>query len=174
MQLEIKKRWTAEVIFKTDAIDFRAAVSAAVKAKADLRSADLRSANLCSADLCSANLRSADLRSADLCSADLRSANLCSAELTKTQLPAPTMVLMAAWGEVSAELCADLMMYDASCHPDQNAFDEWAAGGPCPYTGVNFQRACNFLEKKELWGKGKFRKPYNLMMRLFREKQIKF
>jgi hypothetical protein len=84
------------------------------------------------------------------------------------------MVLMASWGSVSAELCADLMMYDASCHPNQNAFDKWAAGGPCPYEGVNVQRACNFQERKELWGKGKFRKPINLMLRLFKEKGIKF
>jgi hypothetical protein len=84
------------------------------------------------------------------------------------------MVLMANWRSVSAELSADLMMYDASCHPDQNAFDRWAAGGPCPYKDVNVQRACDFTEKKELWGKGKFRKPINLMFRLFKEKGIKF
>jgi len=228
-KFEIKNRFSAEVIFSTDADSLRASVELAVKTSANLesanlwsanlcsanlesanlesanlesanlrsanlcsaklrsanlRSADLRSANLCSAklrsanlwsaNLCSANLESADLRSADLRSADLRSADLRSANLTNAQLPAPTSVLLAAWGEVSAELCADLMMYDASCHPDQKAFDEWAKGGPCPYAGVNVQRACNFKEKKELWGKGKFRKPYSLMLRLFAEKGIKF
>jgi hypothetical protein len=91
-------------------------------------------------------------------------------------LPSPTMVLLALWGSVSAKLCADLMMYDASCHPDQTAFDKWAEGGPCPHSNVQVQvqRACNFKEQKELWGKGKFRKPYNLMLRLFKEKGIKF
>jgi hypothetical protein len=134
----------------------------------------LQSADLWSADLRLANLQSADLQSADLRLANLQSADLQSADLTKAQLPAPTMVLMASWGSVSAELCADLMMYDASCHPNQNAFDTWAAGGPCPYEGVNVQRACNFKEQKKLWGKGKFRKPINLMLRLFKEKGIKF
>jgi hypothetical protein len=141
---------------------------------ANLRLADLQSANLWSANLRSADLQLANLRLADLRLADLRSANLRSADLQKAQLPSPTMVLMANWGSVSAELSADLMMYDASCHPDQNAFDRWAAGGPCPYQDVNVQRACNFTEKKELWGKGKFRKPIDLMFRLFKEKGIKF
>ena len=82
-------------------------------------------------------------------------------------------MLLAYWGDVSDNLCADLMMYDASCHPDQNAFDKWAAGGECPYANALVQRACNFIERKELWGKGKFRKPFALMLRLFKEKNIK-
>ena len=138
----------------TDAVDFRAAINAAVAANANLELANLRSANLKSANLMRANLESANLRGA--------------------KLPSPTMVLLANWGRVSAELTADLMMYDASCHPDQNSFDRWAAGGLCPYDGVCVQRACNFTEQKELLGKGKFRKPINLMLRLFKEKSIKF
>ena len=150
---------------------------------ADLRWADLQSANLQSANLQSANLRSADLRSANLQWADLQSAdlrwanlqwaNLRSADLRWANLPSPTIMLLAYWGCVSDELCADLMMYDASCHPSKKAFDVWAAGGSCPYSHVNIQRACNFTEKKELWGRGKFHTPYSLMLRLFEEKEIK-
>ena len=140
---------------------------------ADLRSADLQSANLRSANLRSADLRSANLRSANLQSADLRLADLRSANLQSADLPSPTIMLLAYWGCVSDELCADLMMYDASCHPSKKAFDVWAAGGSCPYSHVNIQRACNFTEKKELWGRGKFHTPYSLMLRLFEEKEIK-
>jgi hypothetical protein len=194
MKFEIKNRFNAEVVFSTEAQSFKIAVELAVKAGANLRSADLSSADLSSADLSSAdlssadlryanlhsanlrsaNLSSADLRSADLRSADLSYANLHSANLRSANLPSPTMVLLSTWGAVEAKLTADLMMYDASCHPDQTAFDKWANGGPCPYSDVKIQRACNFQERKELWGKGKFRKPYTLMLRLFKEKQIKF
>jgi hypothetical protein len=84
------------------------------------------------------------------------------------------MVLLALWSTVSDKLCADLMLFDASCHPDSTAFDRWAAGGPCPYSGVQVQRACSFQENKALWGKGTLCKPYDLMLRLFQEKEIKF
>jgi len=116
------------------------------------------------ADLTSANLTSANLTSADLTYADLRYANLTS----------PTMVLLANWtGDLTVELTADLMEYDASCHPDRTKFDDWAAGGSCPYDGVKIQRAANFKEVKSLWGQGKLCGAYSLMMRLFTEQEIK-
>ena len=62
------------------------------------------------------------------------------------------------------------MEYDAGCHPDRSAFDRWAAGGDCPYSGVKVQRAANFTEDRRLWGKGKVCTPYNLMTRLLAEK----
>jgi hypothetical protein len=160
---------------------------------ADLRSANLRSANLCYANLCyadlcsadlrSANLRSADLRSANLCSADLCSADLCSAnlcyanlrsaDLTDVKLPAPTMVLLANWGNCSDELTVDLMRYDASNHIDPYAFDRWAKSGVCPYKDCHVQRAANFTEKKELWTswnpRKKVKSAYELMTRLIAE-----
>src|SRR5208282_3069834 len=99
---------------------------------ADLQWANLWSANLQSADLRLANLQSANLQWANLQSANLRLANLQWANLQSANLPSPTMILLASWGEVSEKLCADLMMYDASNHPDRTAFDKWAKGGPCP------------------------------------------
>jgi hypothetical protein len=83
------------------------------------------------------------------------------------------MILMASWKEVSDSLCADLMVYDASCHPEIARFDEWAKGGKCPYEDIGVQRACNFTEKRELWGKGRIQTPYSLMVRLFEETGIK-
>ena len=66
MKIQIKNRWTASVIFETDADSLGAAISAALFVKTNLRSADLRSADLCSADLRGANLCSADLTGEDL------------------------------------------------------------------------------------------------------------
>ena len=97
-------------------------------AKLENRYADLCYADLCSADLCSANLRYADLRYANLCYADLCYANLCYADL-----PSPTMVLLANWGDLSDELTLEGMRYDAHNHPDPYAFDRWADGGVCPF-----------------------------------------
>ena len=124
-------------------------------------------------DLSFANLSFADLSSADLSSANLRSANLSSAKRSDgTRWGAPTMALLASWGDVSDSLCADLMLFDAACHPDPTAFDRWVEGGDCPYTGVNVQRAARFRERKELWGKGELCRPYDLFMRLLAEKTI--
>ncbi len=86
MKIEIKNRWSGNIIFSIETDTWKLAVEAAIKANADLRYADLRSADLRSADLRSANLRSADLSSADLRSADLRSADLRSADLRSADL----------------------------------------------------------------------------------------
>ena len=146
--------------------------------RANLRYANLGSANLGSADLRSANLRYADLGYADLRYANLGYANLGSANLgyalwnDTTQWPAITAVLLAEWGEVSDELCRDLMRYDAVCHPDNRAFNSWAEGGPCPYNNVRIGRAAHFVEKKALWVPGPV-KPYDLFQRLLAEKLVK-
>ena len=100
-------------------------------------------------------------------------ANLRNADLRNADLPAPTIVLLANWEKVSDSLTADLMEYDAFNHLDRRMFDEWAKGGTCPYAKVKIQRACNFTENKQFWGKGKIDTPYNLMMRLFSESKIK-
>lgn len=111
-----------------------------------------------------ANLRNADLRGADLQGANLRNADL----------PSPTIMLLAFWGMLSDSLTADLMEYDAASHPDRKAFTKWAKGSPCPYADVKVRRAANFTEDKTLWGKGKLRGAYSLMLDLFKEKDIKF
>ena len=87
-KIEIKNRWTGEVIFSHECEDNTIAktVMGAVRQPADLRSADLRYADLRYADLRSADLRSADLRYADLSYADLRSADLRYADLSYADL----------------------------------------------------------------------------------------
>ena len=172
MKFEINNRWTGSIIFATETKTIALAVNAAIAAGANLSGAnlsraDLSSANLHGADLSRADLSSAYLRSANVCGADLRSANLSSADL-----PSPSVVLLAAWGTLSAELTADLMVYDASFHPDETAFTRWAEGGACPYEHAHVQRACNFNEDRTQWGKGKLVKPFTLMLRLFKEKSI--
>ena len=121
---------------------------------ADLRSADLRSADLQYANLQYANLRSADLQYANLRDVNLRYANLRYADLRYADLPAPTMVLLANWGQLSDISIIKLMRFDASAHPDKEAFCRWANDGPCPYNDVKIQRVVNFDEKKELWSPG--------------------
>jgi uncharacterized protein YjbI with pentapeptide repeats len=81
MLIEIKHRYTNNVLYSCEAENMREAVLSAIKSSADLSSADLSSADLSSADLSSADLSSADLSFADLSFADLRFANLRSADL---------------------------------------------------------------------------------------------
>jgi hypothetical protein len=93
MKIEIKSRFSLQILFSHECEDNSVAITlaAAINAKANLRSADLygadlRSANLYGANLRSANLRSADLYGADLYGADLRSANLYGADLRSANL----------------------------------------------------------------------------------------
>ncbi len=137
---------------------------------ADLRYADLSNADLRNADLSNADLWYADLSNADLWYADLSNANLSNADLSNANLPAPTAVLLANWGEVSDELTLELMRYDAEHHQDPEAFDKWAAGGPCPYKGAKYQRAANFREKRELWKPGRAPRGFDLMVACIKEK----
>jgi hypothetical protein len=137
---------------------------------ANLSGADLRSTNLSGATLSGADLSGADLSGADLSGANLIGADLIGAYLSGADLPSPTVVLLASWGTVSDQLCADLMLFDSQCHPDPVAFDMWVSTGTCPYSGVKVQRAANFAEKKELWGQGQASSIYDLMARVLAEK----
>ena len=186
------KNWLGNVIFESAVETVQMLLIAALASGANLRGADLCGANLRGADLRGANLYGADLRGANLygadlygadlrganlCGANLRGANLCGANLRganlqEAKLPAPTVVLLASWGEVAPQLCADLMVFDASCHPEPAKFDVWANGGECPYSGVAVERAAQFKESKEIWNQkvGVICRPYDLMMRLINEK----
>ena len=81
MKIEIKNRFSGEVIFSVEAESWKVAVELAVKSKVSLQSADLQYADLQSANLQYANLQYADLQSADLRYANLRSADLQYANL---------------------------------------------------------------------------------------------
>lgn len=142
---------------------------------ANLQRTTLMNANLCSVNLVNANLHGAWLRDANLAGANLANANLTfcfltGANLKDANLPSPTTVLLADWERLSYDLTADLMVWDSLNHPDPTAFDRWANGGSCPYSETKVQRAANFRESQELWGKGKVCSPYELMQRVLAEK----
>ena len=83
MKIEIKSRFSLEVIFSHECEDNSVAITlaAAINAKTNLYGANLRSADLYGANLYGANLRSANLYGANLRSANLYGANLRSADL---------------------------------------------------------------------------------------------
>jgi hypothetical protein len=62
------------------------------------------------------------------------------------------------------------MRYDAANHPDPKTFDDWAQDGPCPYDGVDVERAAIFAENKRLWSPGTPPSATNLMIAVIREK----
>jgi hypothetical protein len=159
-----------EVIFSAAVETIAELVSRAVAAKTNLFRA-----NLSLADLVGADLSHADLSHASLSGADLSGAYLYGANLSGANLPPPTAVLLASWGDVSEQLCADLMEFDCWSHGDRKAFDYFASHGKCPYTGHLEERAARFLESGEIWKKdiGKLCSPRDLMLRLFVEKKIK-
>ena len=106
MLIEIKNRWSNNVMYACEAPSIKHALIEAVIKGANLRGAnlsstnlrganlrgadlsdvDLRGSNLSSANLSSTSLRSADLRDADLRDADLRGANLSGADLRDADL----------------------------------------------------------------------------------------
>ena len=83
MKIEIKSRFSLEVLFSHECENNSVAITlaAAINAKANLRSADLYGANLRSANLRSANLYGANLYGANLYGADLYGADLYGANL---------------------------------------------------------------------------------------------
>ncbi|MCP4640232.1 MAG: pentapeptide repeat-containing protein [bacterium] len=135
---------------------------------AHLRGANLSWANLSGANLSWANLSGANLSGANLSWANLREANLSGANLSGA---APPLVLLAGWGEVSDDLCRDLMRYDCANHPrGKKAFDEWANGGDCPYSDCAWGRAAHFQERRDLWVYGPSQSALKLVTRLLKEK----
>lgn len=124
-----------------------------------------------------ANLSGADLSGADLSRADLSRANLSEADLSRANLSGadplvPPMVLLANWGDVSDDLCADLMNYDASNHPTgAAAFAEWATGGACPYSACRVARSAHFSEGRSCYRPDRpLQSALQLMDRLLAEK----
>ena len=89
--MEIKNRYTGEVIFSGDYETTRQCVEAALSSgadlsEADLSEADLSRANLSGADLSEADLSRANLSGADLIGAYLSRANLRWADLSRAYL----------------------------------------------------------------------------------------
>jgi len=88
MKIEIKNRFTGEIIISGEAKNIKEFLEKNKKANlrgANLQGADLREANLRGADLWGADLRGADLRGADLWEADLWEADLWRAKIKITQ-----------------------------------------------------------------------------------------
>jgi uncharacterized protein YjbI with pentapeptide repeats len=94
--IQIKHRFSGEILFESKSKTIAVAVKAAIKAGAtlswadlswaDLSGADLSGADLSRADLSGANLSGADLSGADLSGADLSGANLSGADLSRADL----------------------------------------------------------------------------------------
>ena len=88
-KIEIKNRWTGDIIFTSTKKTFKEAVVEAANeanlCEADLRGANLSEANLSRADLSRANLYRANLRGANLYRADLDGANLYRANLREAK-----------------------------------------------------------------------------------------
>ena len=81
MKIEIKHRYTENVLYACDAENLKDAVIESVNKKTDLRGADLRDANLRDANLRGADFHDANLGGADLGGTNLRGVNLGGANL---------------------------------------------------------------------------------------------
>ena len=88
MKIQIKSRFTSEILFEHDCENnsIKITLEAAVKARADLAGADLARANLADADLAGADLARANLADAYLARADLAGADLAGAYLADAYL----------------------------------------------------------------------------------------
>ena len=86
MKIQIKNRWTAEVIFECDAESLRVAVELAVSKKVSLRASNLRGSNLSGSDLRGSNLRDSNLRDSNLSGSNLRGSDLSDSNLSDSDL----------------------------------------------------------------------------------------
>ena len=124
---------------------------------ADLTGAKLDKALLDQADITNADLRFSKLTNADLTGAILTNAMLFQADLTGATIDWRAVWPILRWYAITEALAADCMRYDASLHPDPDAFDRWAAGGECPYIGAygNVPRPIPcFTPLPRLWKRG--------------------
>ena len=85
-KIEIKHRFTGDVLFSFECESIKECVIEAVKTEANLTRANLTGADLTRADLTEANLTGADLTRANLAGADLTGADLAGADLTEANL----------------------------------------------------------------------------------------
>jgi uncharacterized protein YjbI with pentapeptide repeats len=86
VKIQIKNRWTGNIIFESEKSTIKEAVIEGLASEADLRGANLSGADLSEADLRGANLSDANLSEADLREADLSGANLSGANLREADL----------------------------------------------------------------------------------------
>ena len=84
--IQIKNRYTEEIIFECEAESIKEAVEIAIMKKANLSEANLRKANLSEADLWKADLWKANLSEANLSEANLSEADLSEANLSEADL----------------------------------------------------------------------------------------
>jgi len=155
-------------------MQFRAELRAAAKAgrPARLRGVDIQLHRL---DLSEAPLRNADLRGANLRYCHVRGADFSGADLRSASLPSPSVMLTAYWPNLDDDkLVRDLMRYDAENHENPDAFETWAAGGPCPYEDSTFSRAANFNEDTEAFKPGRAPRAYDLIVRVFKAAGVKW
>jgi len=113
MNIQIKCRFTAKVLFEADVPTIKAALELGIKSRANLSGADLSRADLCGADLYCADLSGADLSRADLSGADLYCADLSGADLSRADLSGADLYCANLYG---ANLyCANLSGADLYC-----------------------------------------------------------
>ena len=142
MKLEIKNRFTQDIIFTHEqednsiaitikaAIDLKINLSRAYLSRADLSGADLRLADLRWSDLSGANLSRAYLSWADLSGADLRWANLSGANLSGADITNTTgnskEIKSIQSGKWIITFTSEIMSIGCHQHPikDWLAFDD--------------------------------------------------
>jgi hypothetical protein len=114
--MEIKNRFTGEVIFTHDCTSWKICVEAAIKSRADLYGANLPRANLSGANLSGANLPRANLSGANLSGANLYGANLSGANLYGANLYGANL---------SGAKNATLVLAKQRITPSEGAFVGW-------------------------------------------------
>ena len=139
MPIEIKNRFTGEVLFSGEYDGLREAIQIAVRDGAKLTCADLTGADLTGAKLAGADLTRADLTRADLTRADLTRAKLDGAKLTCAKLNFQSHDLLAeilrrAAGDNTEKLkiagyiliCRDKCWKDFAELADHDPLGNWA------------------------------------------------
>ena len=83
-------------------------------------------------------------------------------------------MLLSQLGKTLPNTTLELMRRDAQFHPNPEKFDEWAKGGPCPYSNCICQRVYHFEHDATIWQPGKpTMSDYELFMAIAKEKNWK-
>lgn len=119
--------------------------------KAEMQNSFLLRCECIGSNFSNANLINATLEHSNFSRCNFISSSLLNSSLKGSKIGSPGMFLLANWENLSEELTALAMAYDASCHHDKKLFEDWAKNGDCPYELASYERACFFNEKRSLW-----------------------
>ena len=100
VSIQIKNRWTGDVIYESEKTTFKEAVKEAIKSKVDLSETNLSGSDLSKVNLSGSDLSKVNLSGSDLSGSDLSEVNLYGSDLYGANLSGSDLSGAKFWGKI--------------------------------------------------------------------------